>query len=72
MESLEGETLADRLAKGSLPLEQTLRYGVEIADALDKAPPRACVRLCYRLGPYEIGKRPTGQRGPKRWYVLPA
>ena len=34
---LEGETLADRLAKGALPLEQTLRYGVEIADALDKA-----------------------------------
>ena len=27
----------DRLAKGPLPLEQTLRYGVEIADALDKA-----------------------------------
>jgi Tol biopolymer transport system component len=37
MEYLEGETLADRLAKGGLPLEQTLRYGVEIADALDKA-----------------------------------
>jgi len=37
MEHLEGETLSDRLAKGPLPLEQTLRYGVEIADALDKA-----------------------------------
>ena len=37
MELLEGETLADRLGKGSLPLEQTLRYGTEIADALDKA-----------------------------------
>ena len=37
MELLEGETLSDRLAKGALPLEQTLRYGVEIADALDKA-----------------------------------
>src|ERR1700730_11130884 len=37
MELLEGETLADRLVKGPLPLEQTLRYGVEIADALDKA-----------------------------------
>jgi serine/threonine protein kinase len=37
MEYLEGETVADRLAKGSLPLEQTLRYCVEIADALDKA-----------------------------------
>ncbi len=37
MEYLEGETLADRLLKGALPLEQTLRYGMQIADALDKA-----------------------------------
>ncbi|HTD51767.1 MAG TPA: protein kinase, partial [Thermoanaerobaculia bacterium] len=37
MEYLEGETLADRLAKGPLPVEQTLRQGTEIADALDKA-----------------------------------
>ena len=37
MEYLEGEPLSDRLARGPLPLEQTLRYGVEIADALDKA-----------------------------------
>jgi len=37
MEYLEGETLSERLARGPLPSEQTLRYGVEIADALDKA-----------------------------------
>jgi Tol biopolymer transport system component/predicted Ser/Thr protein kinase len=37
MEYLEGETLAQRLLKGSLPLEQVLRYAIEIADALDKA-----------------------------------
>ena len=37
MEYLEGETLADRLLKGALPLEQTLRFGMQIADALDKA-----------------------------------
>jgi serine/threonine protein kinase len=37
MELLEGETLSARLARGPLPLEQSLRYGVEIADALDKA-----------------------------------
>ena len=37
MEYLEGETLADRLGRGPLPLEQTLRYGVQVADALDKA-----------------------------------
>jgi Tol biopolymer transport system component len=37
MEYLEGETLSERLARGPLPPEQTLRYGQEIADALDKA-----------------------------------
>ncbi|HEX5854746.1 MAG TPA: protein kinase [Thermoanaerobaculia bacterium] len=37
MEFLEGETLTDRLSRGALPPEQVLRYGIEIADALDKA-----------------------------------
>ena len=37
MEYLEGETLADKLRKGPLPLAQLLRFGMEIADALDKA-----------------------------------
>ena len=37
MEHLEGETLAARLEKGALPLEQTLQYAIQIADALDKA-----------------------------------
>src|ERR1700686_3007032 len=37
MEYLEGETLAQRLLKGPLPLEQILQYAIEIADALDKA-----------------------------------
>jgi serine/threonine-protein kinase len=37
MEHLEGETLAARLARGALPLDQGLRYATQIADALDKA-----------------------------------
>jgi Tol biopolymer transport system component/predicted Ser/Thr protein kinase len=37
MEYLEGETLAARLLKGPIPAEQLLRWGIEIADALDKA-----------------------------------
>ncbi len=37
MEYIEGQTLADRLGGGPLPLEETLRCGVEIADALDRA-----------------------------------
>jgi Serine/threonine protein kinase len=37
MELCEGLTLADRLAKGPLPLDQTLRIAIQIADALDRA-----------------------------------
>ncbi len=37
MELLDGETLAQRLASGALPLELTLRYATQIADALEKA-----------------------------------
>ncbi|HEV8609028.1 MAG TPA: protein kinase, partial [Thermoanaerobaculia bacterium] len=37
MEFLEGETLTERLARGPLPIEQVLRYGIEISDALEKA-----------------------------------
>ena len=37
MEHLVGETLEARLAKGALPLDQTLEYAIQIADALDKA-----------------------------------
>ena len=37
MEYLDGQTLADRIVKGPLPVEQALAIGVQIADALDKA-----------------------------------
>ena len=37
MEYIEGETLAERLKKGPLPLDQVLEYGIQIADGLDNA-----------------------------------
>ncbi len=37
MEYLEGEVLAKRLERGPLALEQVLKFGGQIADALDKA-----------------------------------
>jgi eukaryotic-like serine/threonine-protein kinase len=37
MELLEGETLSARISRGPLPMEQVLRYGTEIASALDRA-----------------------------------
>src|ERR1700674_4547969 len=49
MEYLEGETLAQRLLKGSLPLEQVLQYAIEIADALGKA---------HRAGATHRSRRP--------------
>ena len=43
MEYLEGKTLADCLRKGPVPLEQVLRYGTEVADALDSAHRRGII-----------------------------
>src|SRR6187200_1282934 len=37
MEYLDGETLAARLARGKLPLNQAVQYGIQIADALAAA-----------------------------------
>ena len=37
MEYLEGETLGHRLHRGPLPPEQTLKFGIEIAEALEAA-----------------------------------
>jgi eukaryotic-like serine/threonine-protein kinase len=43
MEHLEGETLADRLHRGALPVDQALKIGIQTADALDKAHARGIV-----------------------------
>ncbi len=56
MEFLEGETLGDRLGKGAMPLDQTLRYGVEIADALDKAHRQGIVHRDLKPGNVMITK----------------
>ncbi len=49
MEYIEGETLLSRLAKGPLPLEQALRYAVEVAGAL---------ALAHRQGVYHRDLKP--------------
>jgi serine/threonine protein kinase/Tol biopolymer transport system component len=43
MEYLEGQTLAERLTKGPLPVEQVLKIGTEIAQALEKAHQRGII-----------------------------
>ncbi|HMB67864.1 MAG TPA: serine/threonine-protein kinase, partial [bacterium] len=37
MEHLEGESLADRLKRGPLPVPDAVRFGADIAEALDRA-----------------------------------
>ena len=60
MECLEGETLAHRLERGPVPLEQTLKYGIQIADALDKAHRSGVVHR--DLKPGNIMLTPTGAK----------
>ena len=56
MEYLEGETLTDRLGRGPLPTEQVLRYGIQIADALDKAHRQGIVHRDLKPGNVMITK----------------
>ncbi len=37
MELLEGESLSDRLSRGPMPISEALKFGAQIAEALDKA-----------------------------------
>src|SRR3989454_716091 len=60
MECVEGETLAKRLEKGALPLEQVLKFGAQIADALDKAHHSGVIHR--DLKPGNIMLTPTGAK----------
>jgi Tol biopolymer transport system component len=56
MEYLEGETLVARLAKGPLAPDQVLRYGIEIAEALDRAHRQGIVHRDLKPGNVMITK----------------
>jgi serine/threonine protein kinase len=60
MECVEGETLAKRLENGPLPVDQVLKYGMQIADALDKAHHSGVVHR--DLKPGNIMLTPTGAK----------
>jgi len=58
MEYLQGETLAQRIARGIVPLEEVLRFGQQIAEALDYAHRREIIHR--DLKPSNILITPSG------------
>ena len=57
MPCLEGETLADRLGRGALPLADTLRIATQICDALDKAHRQGIVHRDLKPGNIFVMRR---------------
>jgi serine/threonine protein kinase/Tol biopolymer transport system component len=50
MELIEGESLSQRLTRGPMPLDQVLKAGTEIADALDRAHRKGIVHRDLKPG----------------------
>ena len=67
MQYLEGETLADRLTRGALPVDVALSYAIEIADALDCAHRQGIVHRDLKPGNLMITRigGPSGPSGVK-------
>ena len=63
MELIEGETLSQRLNKGRLPLQDVLRFGIEISSALDKAHRAGIVHRDLKPGNIMLTKLYPDTRG---------
>jgi Tol biopolymer transport system component len=59
-EAIEGQSLAGRLAQGSLPADEALRYAIEIGSALNRAHKRGAVH--GKLSPHAILLTASGAR----------
>ena len=59
MEYIEGETLAERVKRGPLPLDKALEYGIQIADGLEAAHEKGIIHR--DLKPANIKITPDGK-----------
>jgi len=59
MEYVEGETLAARLERGPLPIEELLRCAIQIADALDTAHRRGFIHRDLKPGNVMLARAGT-------------
>ena len=69
MEYLDGETLAQRLAHGALPLDHALQVAIQIADALDKAHRHSIVHRDLKPGNIMV-TRSGGRSNPPSGKLL--
>ena len=66
MQHLEGESLADRLARGPLPADQALRHAAEIADALSRAHRQGIVHRDLKPGNVMLTKTGAAHRARRK------
>ena len=57
MECLEGQTLRERIAQGTVPVEQLVQWGIEIADGLDAAHTKGIVHRDIKPANIFVTKR---------------
>jgi serine/threonine-protein kinase len=65
MELLEGETVKDRIAHGALPVEEIVRYAIQIADALSVAHAKGIVHRDIKPANIFLVKLPNGMSQAK-------
>ena len=70
MEFIEGETLAQRLEKGAVPLDQALQIAIEISDALDKAHRQGIVHRDLKPGNIMLTKAGAARPGSPQAKLL--
>ena len=70
MQHLEGQTLAERLVKGPLPIDQALQCGMQIADALDWAHRRGVTHRDLKPGNVMLTRASTSRQGPVQAKLL--